>query len=396
MKKLENLLSRNPQPTNQPSPGLWNKASRRAALLGMAAALVVCATPAFAASQDVGGKRAFACYTANAYDGADLNPAIGLDPTDPNYLQKLLATVTGIYGQIVASDPPTRLAGLAREIAATRPEVAGLEEMWTLQTAPATAKGPGPFTTVFDWLQLLTNALAAEGAHYQAVVISTEADIIMPLLDLHTGGVIYGRLTDHEVILVRADLPPGYLRVSNPQTGKFATYLQIPSIGLSVYRGWCSVDVFTHGERFRFICSHLEEETLPAVQKAQALELLAGPANVPLPVMLVGDFNADTLHRNGTTTYDEFIKDGFNDAWLTLNPADPAGGLTWGHDPLLADPSVDFGWRIDLVLYRGGAFFPTSIEVMDPTLGRTQPPFWPSDHAAVSATFALGRNATHE
>ena len=396
MKKLENPWSRNPQPDTQAPSKSWSGISRRAALLGLVAALMATALPASAAPRDVGGTRAFACYTANAYDGADLNPAIALDPADPNYLQKLLATVTGIYGQILASDPPTRLVGLAREIAATQPEVVGLEEMWTLQTAPATAAGPGEFSTVFDWLQLLINALAAQGAHYQAVVTTTEADIIMPLLDLQSGAVIFGRLTDHEVILVRTDLPAGYLRVSNPQTGRFNTYFQIPSVGLSVYRGWCSVDVFMRGERFRFICSHLEEETLPAVQKAQALELLAGPANVPMPVLLVGDFNADPLHRNGTTTYDEFINASFKDAWLTLNPADPAGGLTWGHDSLLADPSVGFVWRIDLVLYRGGALVPSAAEVLDPTLSQTQSPMWPSDHAAVSATFTLGRNAHHE
>lgn len=392
MKKLENPIKGRRQPDTKPSPGQWTAITRRAALLCLTVALIVPVMPVFAGSRDVGGKKAFTCYTANAYDGADLNPALSLDPTDPQYLQKLLGTVTQIYGQIVASDPPARLAGLAREIAVNRPEVAGLVEMWTLQKAPATATGPGPFTTVFDWLQLLTNSLAAQGAYYQVAVVSTESDIIMPLVDIHTGGIIYGRLTDHEVILVRADLPPGYLRVSNPQTGKFATHIQIPSIGLSIDRGWCSVDVFTRGERFRFVCSHLEEETVPAIQMAQAVELLAGPVDVELPVILVGDFNADPLHRNGTVTYDAFVQAGFGDAWLTAHPTEPAAGLTWGHDPELADPSVAFKWRLDLVLYRGGEFHPVFVEVLDPGLGRTQPPFWPSDHAAVGASFSLGRN----
>lgn len=392
MRKLENPFSRRTQTDNLPSPYLWSVISRRSALFCLTLALMVSAMPVFAGPRDVGGKKAFTCYTANAYDGADLNPALALDPTDPQYLQKLLGTVTQIYGQIVASDPPARLDGLAREIAVTRPEVAGLEEMWTLQTAPATATGPGQFTTVFDWLQLLTNALAAHGAHYQVAVISTESDIIMPLVDLHTGRIIFGRLTDHEVILVRSDLPPGYLRVSNPQTGRFATHIQIPSIGLSIERGWCSVDVYTRGERFQFICAHLEEETVPAIQMAQAQELLAGLANVAQPVILVGDFNADPLHRTGTVTYDAFVQAGFGDAWLTAHPFEPAGGLTWGHDPELANPSVAFKWRLDLVLYRGGEFHPVFVEVLDPGLGRTQPPFWPSDHGAVGAAFSLGRN----
>src|SRR5207245_5787862 len=92
--------------------------------------------------------------------------------------------------------------------------------------------------------------------------------------------------------------------------------IHISSIGLSVLRGWCSVDVFVRGERFRYICTHLEEETVPQIQLLQALELLSGPAQVNLPVILTGDFNADTLHRNGTQTYDALIAAGFTDAGL--------------------------------------------------------------------------------
>lgn len=337
---------------------------------------------------DVGGKKDLTCYTANAYDGADLNPAILLDPNDPNYMSNLLVTVTGIYLDIVASDPPARLAGLAKEIATHKPDVAGLEEMWTLQTAPATANGPGAFTTVFDWLQLLTNSLAAQGVHYTVAVVSTEADIIMPMLN-SSGGVQYGRLIDHEVILVRSDLPPGYLRVSNPQTGRFSVFAQIPAIGLSIYRGWASVDLFTRGERLRFVCAHLEEETLPAVQMAQAMELLAGPVETEMPVVLVGDFNSDPLHRDGVTTYDLFPHAGLSDAWLATHSSTPQGGLTWGHDASLADPNTPLVYRLDLVLYRATGFNPVSAEVLDPLLGRAEPPLWPSDHAAVFTRFQL-------
>ena len=337
---------------------------------------------------DVGGKKDLTCYTANAYDGADLNPAILLDPNDPNYMPKLLATVTSIYLDIVASAPPARLAGLAKEIGTRKPDVAGLEEMWTLQTAPATTNGPGVFTTVFDWLELLTNSLAAEGVHYKVVVVSTEADIIMPMLN-GSGALQYGRLTDHEVILVRGDLPPGYLRVSNPQTGRFSVFAQIPAIGLSIYRGWVSVDLLTRGQRLRFICSHIEEEFLPEVQMAQATELLVGPAATKMPVVVVGDFNADPLHRDGVTTYDLFPMDGFGDAWLNTHSSNPQGGLTWGHDASLADPSTPLVYRLDLVLYRGSEFRPVSSEVIDPMLGTSEPPLWPSDHAAVFTRFQL-------
>lgn len=362
--------------------------SRRAALVCLLGAMLAVAAPAYAEQPDFGGHRGFSTFTANAYIGADIAAPLSLDPTAPGYLTNLIATVTDTYLKVIASDPPVRMQGLAREIAASRPEVVGLEEIWSVSQATATANGPGTFTVVFDYLQLLTNALAAQGLHYAVAATATEADIIMPMLDLETGGIAYGRITDHEVILARTDLPPGQLRVSHPQSGRYQTYLQVPAIGLSVYRGWCSVDVSSRGETFRYLCTHLEEETVPAIQLAQAQELL-GSLDPHTPVVLVGDFNADPLHRNGTVTYDEFTQAGFKDAWTALHPHNPAGGLTWGHDADLTDPTFQFVWRLDLVLYRGKAFQPEELEILDARLSRNQPPLWPSDHAAVAVQFEL-------
>ena len=362
--------------------GLWC----RAALACLLGAVLAVAAPALAAQPECGGHRGFSTFTANAYIGADIAAPLSLDPTDPNYLQNLLGTVTATYGQVIASDPPARMKGLACEIAASRPDVVGLEEIWSVSQASATASGPGTFMVVYDYLQLLTNALAAHGLHYAVAATATESDIIMPMLDLPTGAVLYGRITDHEVILARTDLPPGHLRVSNPQSGHYENYLTVPAIGLSLYRGWCSVDVASRGETFRYICTHLEEETAPVIQLAQAKELL-GSLDHNMPVVLVGDLNADPLHRNGTMTYDEFTQAGFKDAWTALHPHNRTGGLTWGHDADLADPTQRFVWRIDLVLYRGNAFQPEELEILDARLSHTQAPLWPSDHAAVAVQF---------
>ena len=144
----------------------------------------------------------------------------------------------------------------------------------------------------------------------------------------------------------------------------------------------------SRGETFRYICTHLEEETAPVIQIAQAQELLAS-LDHNMPVMLVGDLNADPLHRNGTVTYDAIIQAGFRDPWTILHPRNPAGGLTWGHDADLADPTVHFVWRLDLVLYRDKAFQPAGLQILDERLSSTQAPLWPSDHAAVAVQFDL-------
>jgi len=149
------------------------------------------------------------------------------------------------------------------------------------------------------------------------------------------------------------------------------------------------VDLIIRGQPARFICSHLEEETVPQIQLLQAQELLNGPSDVNIPVILAGDFNADTLNRNATQTYAALIAAGFVDAWLSIHPGDLAAGLTWGHDELLVDPNTPFVWRIDLVLYPGSGFTATQAQVLDLDLDRSQPPFWASDHAAVAARLQL-------
>jgi len=237
-------------------------------------------------------------------------------------------------------------------------------------------------------LRSLMDGLAARGLHYRVAAMTTELDVEMPMFNMVTGEYDDARLTDRDIILVRTDLPRDQLRVSNPQGGNFDTHLTLDS-GLEVLQGWCSVDVFVRGERFRFINTHLQDDAEKEIQFAQAQELLAehGPADTRLPVMMVGDFNADPIGRNGTWTYPELMAGGFDDAWTALYPH--KRGLTWGHDAYLADPSVGFVWRIDLVLFKGHTFVPKGMETVDTGLRRHTAPRWPSDHAGVWASFEL-------
>jgi endonuclease/exonuclease/phosphatase family metal-dependent hydrolase len=376
-----------------------------AGLLLLVITLLASALPAQAGEKCADGKRDLKTMTANLYIGTGTETITALDPTDPNYLMNLVTAVTGVYYELLASQPPLRLQAVADRIAARLPDIVAVEEATLLRVqspGDLALGGTTPATdVVYDYLQILVNSLKARGAHYVIVSTSQEWDVEMPMLHLGPDGqptVVLGpdgqptyliddvRQTDREAILVRTDLPPGQLRVSHPQSGN---YVKMLVQGFPVTRGWCSVDVSLRGEDFRYICTHLEEETSPDIQVAQTKELLAGPVKTHLPIVLVGDFNSDPLHRDRPkgqpTAYPRILAAGFCDTWALLHPFHLAGGLTWGHDEFLADPSVSFDRRIDFVFFRGSDFSPVKAEPIDLSLGRTEPPLWASDHAALAA-----------
>jgi endonuclease/exonuclease/phosphatase family metal-dependent hydrolase len=361
----------------------------------LAAAVLISITTAQAGADGVGGKRGFDTMTVNLYIGGGIDRVIALDPANPDYLSNLVFTVTGVYYEIVASQPAARMQGVADAIAARLPDIVAVQEATLLRNqspGDLVVGGTTPATNVvFDYLGMLVSALNARGAPYAVAATSYEWEAEMPMLNLQTGTVDDVRQTDRDAILVRTDLPRGQLRVSHPQSGHFTNVMEFPAIGLALYRGWCSVDVFVRGQKFRYVCTHPDDETFPQLQLRQGLELVGRLSSVNWPVILAGDFNADPLHRNGTQTYDVFVAAGFRDAWAATQPDDLGGGLTWGHDEFLADPTTAFIWQLDHVFCRGAGFVPTYAEVIDMELDRTQPPFWASDHAAFSAGFSIER-----
>lgn len=221
----------------------------RAAVLVLLSIVLAFPQPVAAGREDVGGKRSFTTFTQNAYVGADIGRVMVLDPTDPDYFMNLLQAVTTTYYEMLASQPQVRMTGIADRIAARRPDIVALQEMYQLRRqspGDLVSGGQVPATeVVVDFLQGLLDALAARGAHYAVAAVTNETDVEMPMFNLQTGGIDDARLTDREVILVRTDLPSGHLRVSNPRSGNFANHIVIPGVGLSVLRGWCSVDVLS-------------------------------------------------------------------------------------------------------------------------------------------------------
>ena len=251
----------------------------------------------------------------------------------------------------------SRAEAIAKQVALRGPDVLALQEVTQLRRqspGDAIIGGTIPATEVsLDYLAILLGELERHGAHYGVACLSNNLDVEVPLA---TGPGTFDdlRLTDRDVILIRTDLPPDYMRASNPQSGNYTAALTLP-IGISVYRGWCSVDLEVRNRAFRIIDTHLEEalsESLPDIQGYQAAELLTGPANTNLPVILSGDFNSDAYGNYGPSVYPLLTTyGGFQDAWSVARPGE--SGFTWGHDDLLSDPSVALSLRIDHVLYRG-------------------------------------------
>ena len=326
--------------------------------------------------------------TRNLYLGADLSPvfAAAAKGDGPGVVH---ATTTAWQG-VRATNFPERAGALADEIGGSKPLLVGLQEVSLFRTGPpdSITAAPTPAEHVeLDYLDILLKELDRRGLHYAPVTITKEADAEIP--GYTAPGVLQDiRLTDRDVILARTDVSSSKLQISNRQTGNYATYASLP-IGqtgqsIKLLRGWGSVDVTLRGQTFRFINTHLEPEgPLDAIQVAQGNELLNGPANTSLPVILAGDLNS-RADGTGTLTYDNLINAGFDDAWSATHPREP--GNTWAHDADLLNATVGLAQRLDLVLFRNKLCALDTYVVGDELGDRTPSGLWPSDHAGVVAT----------
>lgn len=328
--------------------------------------------------QDNDSNRALVVMTRNMYLGTDFGPILAAT-TFPEFAQE----VAEAYIEVQHSNIPERAAALAREIDRKQPHLIGLQEASIWRTGPFGA----PATTVaFDALQSLLDALSARGLHYTPISIITEFQADAP----SALGITIG-FTDRDVVLARTDFHGSELKLSNIQAQHFTTNLMFitPVLGpLTIPRGWISVDGKLRGKRFRFVTSHLESFH-PAIQAAQASELVFGPGNTSLPVIIAGDLNTESASGDPAQNagYQIILSSGFSDAWNVVREDEL--GFTW---PLHLGDSVTSTTptqRIDLVLFRGGVN-PDEIELTGhrPS-SRTPSGLWPSDHAGVVALFDL-------
>jgi endonuclease/exonuclease/phosphatase family metal-dependent hydrolase len=314
--------------------------------------------------------------TQNLYEGTNF-----IELASAQTPGAFVAAVTTTYNNILATKPLERAATLARRIARDKPDVVGLQEVSLLRTGT-----PGtPATTVkSDMLQGVMDELDRLGERYRIAGIIPGFDAQAP----STMGFDV-RLTGQDAILVRHERGDDRFKVENHQVRHFIVNQVFPSaVGqFTITRGYASIDVTLRDRPFRFVTTHLD--VTPAVQMAQAAELIAGAGNTSLPVIFTGDFNARADSGLDPTfpTYQAIINAGFTDAWRKRLP-DP--GYTCCQAQDLLNPSSLLNQRIDLILLRGGIGV-SDIRVI---AEKTPSGLWVSDHAGVIATLRIPRQHT--
>jgi endonuclease/exonuclease/phosphatase family metal-dependent hydrolase len=293
------------------------------------------------------------------------------------------------WADLLANDFPARAEALADEISRMRPDVVGLQEvaLWRDQTPGDLTTHPDPNAThvVLDFLAILQEELAERDVPYTAVATSANVDVEFSRLDVDAGPVDV-RLTDRDVILVRADVAG---RASTPMTGRYTAQFSEPFLtGATVAstRTWTSVD-YRPGPSaaVRIVTTHLEvgDPAVGDVQERQADELLEVVAASPHPVIALGDFNSPA-DGSGTPTY-RALTAVLHDAWAAARPADPG----WTCCRSLGDAAAREGIRIDLVLTSGDWPVTGAALVGERPFRAAPPPLWASDHAGVTARLVL-------
>ena len=367
-----------------------------AAALGILLAPTLTAGTARAATEPDPPGKPITVMTRNLYLGADLDELVkavaGI--SDPLQAFMTLGRETFKTRQVVdRTDFPLRSQLLAAEIAATNPDLVGLQEvaLWRSgQLQPQLVGVPNATDVDYDFLAILLDDLADAGMEYEAVSVQTEADVEAPSFEVAPGpGARDVRLTMRDVVLMKVD---DGLTVVDEEVGHYSAALSVPVAGRAITftRGWNRVDVRAGNRELRFINTHFEafgsNFTL-----AQAQELLSGPADHEGTTVIACDCNTNPLsdrlsggveHR---APYQAIVGDGFTDGWLQWRPA--AEGLTSGLNETVDEPTPTFENRIDFVFTRTADGDPLSVDrgtiVGADQAVRDAVGIWPSDHAGV-------------
>jgi hypothetical protein len=326
--------------------------------------------------------------TRNIYVGGNVDRVI--EEQDPNQVPlRVLET----FAEVQSTDFNVRAQALADEIEQAQPHLIGLQEISLIryQSPGDFFVDPTPNATyvVWDYLDILMDALEDRELDYEVAGIIQNADVELPMIVSFIPPFAFDdvRLTDFDVVLARKDVVFGNVVEKN-----YAAMLYFPPI--IIPRGYVALDATVGHKTYRFVNTHLEP-FIPAIQALQAAELMADLASETLPIILVGDLNTEAPTGD---TYQTLLFNGYVDAWTENQVRPKIPGYTSGHDSDLRNVTVDLDERIDLIMVNShwtangrpniGPVF--AYVVGDELADRLVfPPdgslIWPSDHAGVVA-----------
>jgi hypothetical protein len=341
--------------------------------------------------------------TRNVYVGGHVDRL--LDVTDPNQIPFL---VTETFMEMLSTNFYYRAEALADEIMIGKPHLIGLQEISTIYTqSPGDymVGNPVPATDlVFDYLQILMDALTARELEYEVAGIITNFDVEMPMFVFDEYGNVIGlddaRLIDFDVLLARKDV-----EIFDVVEQNFTDSIKLLGV-IPILRGYVAAKIKVGRKMYWVASTHLEPED-PEVKQNQGIELITFLQDKELPVIVLGDLNTPAPTDQ---TYQTFLANGYVDTWtrnrvrpiIQDNTASSDPDLPLG--PILRNPGRILDQRIDLILVRsqtgvGGyhSIGPVwSYVVGDELKDRyyfeydgLYPWLWPSDHAGVIALLRI-------
>jgi hypothetical protein len=348
--------------------------------------------PDFALQGHRAAEQPLLLYTQNVYLGGQTSPIFSIDFSD---IPALIAATNVFWGEVQASDIPSRAAEIVDEIAARGPHLVVLQEVLQFVLLD------GAFNPVggIDILNEIQAEISDRGLPYATAIVQPTTSSALPLATDGIGITQWLAFTDRLVTLRRTDV-----ELKEAVGDLYAA--RIPLGPLDIVRGWTRTTVEHQGLTYHAINTHLETQQTAVVQAGQAAELQSSVvAGLEGITVISGDLNSNAIASSGdptwTPTYGNLIDAGFVDVWATAPHGTPDPGLTCCHPNDLVGVET-FSQRIDFVLVRSSddegqarwhrqrGVFRAEI-VGEDEADRTQSGLWPSDHAGLFGEIWLPR-----
>jgi hypothetical protein len=320
------------------------------------------------------GPKKVVVMTRNLYVGGNVDRLI---TPGGDLFEKLMETIM----EVQYTNFPERAVALAKEIKWWKPHLVGLQELSLIEIHLPY------FNIVFtlNFEDIFMSTLDAMGLDYRIAGKVQNVEAFVPLF-----GDNYVRLTDFDAVLARNDV-----ETSNEEAWHYTDfYFTGPPLFVSILRGYIAVDAVVGKKTYRFVNTHLEPFD-PDVKMDQAEELMGRLAGETLPIILVGDLNAEAPDD---VVYEYIVNENdYVDSWTRNKVQGNKIGNTSGYESTLDDPYDTLEKRIDFILVKSHVWAGDyqdigpviAFVVGDQRKDMTPSGLWPSDHAGVIARLKI-------